>query len=184
MPDWSGIYSFEFVLDWNACKGLHGSIPNISTLLTVSGEKDVMDKPNTRLCLACKGKKFVFNYTTQRFTTDPCKFCDENGRLPYESHDDGYGPFRYVQHRITTEIYRGKTSTQPIFSTTDIKNPMIRAEDQIVLKAGVGIYTVDELLGVCSLLERLMKVGDVAINCKCCKQDKRIAGVSGSMPSS
>jgi hypothetical protein len=124
-----------------------------------------------RLCLACKGKKYIYDYSTSKFTRESCTVCDEAGTVPFESHDDGYGPFRYVQHRLTTEVQRGQ-NPRALVSTTDIRHPQVRADDEIVVKINTGIFTVNELLAICSMLKRLRSVEGLKPNCVCCREYK------------
>lgn len=131
--------------------------------------EDVIQK---RLCLACKGKKYIYDYKKNQYTRNPCRACDEDGYLPFESHEDGYGPFRFVQHRLTTEIFRGESQV-PLVTTTDVRNLLIGAEDEIVTRFVTGgIFSVDELLAICSLLKRLKAIGGAKINCPCCHGTK------------
>jgi hypothetical protein len=59
----------------------------------------------TRTCLSCKGKGYKYNYSSLRYTLEKCSCCN-SGLVPFDSSDDGYGPFYFVQHIRTTEIWR------------------------------------------------------------------------------
>jgi hypothetical protein len=120
-----------------------------------------------RTCLACKGKRHIYNYHTLRYTSTPCGCC-QNGSLPFDSSDDGYGPLSYKQHILTTEIVR---NNRTVGKTSDIRNPMVRAEHEIVVSLN-GVFTVDELVGMASMLTKLRGT-EPPINCDCCKQYER-----------
>ena len=120
-------------------------------------------EPKRRVCLACKGQKYLFDYGRLKFTRTPCTCCEEDGKLPYESALDGYGPFRVVQHIITTEIVRG---SRVIGKTTDVHGPYTMPPGEITLQLN-GLFTMDELDGLGSLLQKL-KESHKVINCNCC----------------
>lgn len=123
--------------------------------------------PERRVCLACKGQRFRYDYTKLKFTSDRCKCC-EDGTLPVESGDDGYGPLKIVQHYLTTEVVRDR---RVVGSTTDIYGPYKMPDGQVTLKMN-GLFTVDELLGLVSLVSRLKQV-DKFVNCDCCRHYDR-----------
>lgn len=126
------------------------------------------NSPFKRVCLSCKGKKYIFDYRTGKYTKTVCVACDKNGELHFDSHEDGYGEFHYVQHIITTEIFRGSSKT-PLFTTTDIRNTGIRYDNDIILDFNRSVLTLNEVLGLMSFIKRLRSVDYLPITCTCCK---------------
>lgn len=115
-----------------------------------------------RLCLKCKGSRFVYNYRTYRYTDQRCECC-ENGRVPFASSDDGYGPINVTQHIRTTDLKQGE---KVVGFTSDVRDEHIPIEEATVRLT--GIFTIAELEGMASLLRKLRESGS-KISCNCCK---------------
>lgn len=115
-----------------------------------------------RSCLNCKGTGFVYNYRTYRYTSDLCLYCDE-GRVPFDSADDGYGPLGYTQHLRTTDI---KYNDRVVGNTSDIADEHIDIQDATVRLN--GIFTVRELEGIAALFQKIRSAG-CKTNCECCR---------------
>jgi len=81
--------------------------------------------------------------------------------VPFESADDGFGPFTFIQHNNTTDIMRGETR---VGTTTDVREPSIHIEDATIRLT--GLITVRELEGIAALLVRIRESG-ANVNCSC-----------------
>lgn len=81
------------------------------------------------------------------------------------SNDDGYGPFQFVQHALTTELKRG---SYVVGKTTDIHGPPDNIPVEDIAVRLDGVFTVAELEGLASMIHKLREAGK-KVNCQCCK---------------
>lgn len=117
-----------------------------------------------RTCLSCKGTGYVYNYRSFRYTMDRCGCCTD-GKVPFKSADDGFGPWSHVQHIRETDLYR---NGYYIGGTTDIRDTRYPVEEATIRLN--GLFTVQELQGIAGLLHRIRDTGS-HITCDCCRSD-------------
>jgi hypothetical protein len=115
-----------------------------------------------RVCLKCKGTGFVYNYQSLKYTAELCGCCTD-GRVPFDSSDDGYGPLGFTQHLRTTEI---TYNNRVVGHTSDIAEARIDIQDATVRLN--GIFTVRELEGIAALFQKIRSAG-CKTNCECCR---------------